>query len=109
MTPQGLTIIAVGLAELQHKPPTPFTCYLLELCHQKMITATAKEAASFIWALPRLLLPQTLSAAVAAAAADGRQQQQRDVGSVGIAAAGWLQQYCWLLQVMLHNFFMRMI
>jgi hypothetical protein len=113
MTAQGLAIVSVGLAELNHMPPQQFTSYLLELFHKQLANASASQAASFMWALPRLLLPLTHSqaAATAEAAADGdvstgstqqRQQQQGSAGS-GAAAAlparGWLQQYCWLLQV----------
>jgi hypothetical protein len=109
MTAQGLAIVAVGLAELNHMPPQQFTSYLLELFHKQLANASASQAASFIWALPRLLLPLTHSqaAATAAAAADGDvgaangQQQQGSSGSgaAALPAKGWLQQYCWLLQV----------
>jgi hypothetical protein len=121
MTAQGLAIVAVGLAELNHMPPQQFTSYLLELFHKQLATASPSQAASFIWALPRLLLPLTYSQAAAAAAAaaddgdvDGAadasasyaqqqktQHQQRDSagGAAGLPAGGWLRQYCWLLQV----------
>jgi hypothetical protein len=109
MTAQGLAIVAVGLAELNHMPPQQFTSYLLELFHKQLANASPSQAASFIWALPRLLLPLTHSqaAATAAAAADGdasasnvQQQQQGSAGSgAALPAGGWLRQYCWLLQV----------
>jgi hypothetical protein len=119
MTGQGLAIVAVGLAELNHIPPQQFTSYLLELFHKQLAAATPGQAACFIWALPRLLLQLTHSQAAAAAAADGeeagsvasagsllqqqqQQQQQRNSGggaAAGSPAGGWLRQYCWLLQV----------
>ncbi|KAF6262222.1 hypothetical protein COO60DRAFT_661786 [Scenedesmus sp. NREL 46B-D3] len=115
MTAHGLAIVAVGLAELNHMPPQQFTSYLLELFHKQLATASPGQAASFIWALPRLLLPLTHSQAAAAAAAAAAvpaddadsdkasagylQQQQGGAGGVvGSPAGGWLRQYCWLLQ-----------
>jgi hypothetical protein len=113
MTAQGLAIVAVGLAELNHSPPQQFTSYLLELFHKQLAGATAGQAACFIWALPRLLLQLTHSQAAAAAAADSdaddagvgagtgsrQQQQQQGSAAAAIPAGGWLRQYCWLLQV----------
>ncbi|KAF8056355.1 UBP11 [Scenedesmus sp. PABB004] len=74
MPPQGLAIVAVGLAELGHRPPAPFSCYVLELFHQQLGAASPAQAASLVWALPRLL----------PAGGDG-------------AATVWLRRYCWLL------------
>jgi hypothetical protein len=69
------------------------------------------HAASFVWALPRLLVGRTSSQAAddsAAAAASGQQQQgrqqrisqqqQQQQQAVSVSKA-WLRQYCWLLQV----------
>jgi hypothetical protein len=76
-------------------------------------SSLASQTASFIWALPKLLLgrPQTHQAATAAAddanhkrqqgqhqrgRHQQRQQQQQDA-SAGVSKA-WMRQYCWLLQ-----------
>lgn len=74
------------------------------------------HAASFLWALPRLLLGHTGSNAAAAAPsrpqqqqhqakqppgkqARARQQQPQQQQELRVVSKSWMRQYCWLLQV----------
>jgi hypothetical protein len=77
------------------------------------------HAASFLWALPRLLLGHTGSRQSVAAAAPSRQQQQpqpqpqqqqqqalprqqqqqQQQQQSRVVSKTWMRQYCWLLQV----------